>query len=51
VVHDPDGILAGLVCEPPDVPRDRHAGRVLLTREVLGRHERLSSEGMVVFLD
>ena len=48
-VHDLGDVLAALVGEPPDALGDRHVGRVRLTVEVVDRHERLSSEGMVAF--
>jgi hypothetical protein len=48
-LHDLGDVLAALVGEPPDALGDRHVGRVRLVLEVLDRHERLSSEGMVVF--
>ena len=56
-VHDLGDVVAALVGEPPDrvpgTPRvgrgDRHIGRVRLTLEVVDRHERLNSEGMVGF--
>lgn len=48
-VHDFGDVLAALVGEPRDARGDRHVGRVRLTVEVVDRHERLSSEGMVAF--
>jgi hypothetical protein len=57
-VHDLGEVLAALVGEAPDrVPGtrlrvgrgDRHVGRVRLAVEVVDRHERLSSDGMVAF--
>ena len=48
-VHDLGDVLAALVGEPPDAIGDRHIGRVRLTVEVVDRHERLNSEGMVAF--
>jgi hypothetical protein len=46
-VHDLGDVLATLVGDPPDGLRDRHIGRVRLTVEVVDRHERLNSEGMI----
>jgi hypothetical protein len=56
-VHDPGAALAALVDEPAGrVPGtlwvgrgNRRVGRVRLAVEVVDRHERLSSEGMVAF--
>ena len=48
-VHDLGEVLAALVGEAPDALGDRHVGRVRLAVEVVDRHERLSSEGMVAF--
>ena len=49
-LHDLGDVLAALVGEPPDALGDRHVGRVRLTVEVIDRHERLNSEGMVGFV-
>lgn len=48
-VHDLGDVLAALVGEPADALGDRHIGRVRLTVEVVDRHERLNSAGMVAF--
>jgi hypothetical protein len=48
-VHDLGDVLAALVGEGRDALGDRHIGRVHLLLEVVDRHERLSSEGMVAF--
>jgi hypothetical protein len=50
-VHDLGEVLAALVGEAPDALGDRHVGRVRLAIEVVDRHERVSSEGMVAFGD
>jgi hypothetical protein len=49
VVHDLGDVLAALAGEPADALGDRHIGRVRLTLEVVDRHERLNSAGMVAF--
>jgi hypothetical protein len=48
-VHGLGEVLAALVGEAPDALGDRHIGRVRLVLEVVDRHERLSTEGMVAF--
>jgi hypothetical protein len=48
-VHDLGDVLAALVGEPAGPLGDRQVGRVRLILEVVDRHERLSSEGMVAF--